>query len=522
MNEQITIFYSWQSDLPSSDTRNVIEGGIKDAVKLLRDTVDIEPDRDTKGKTGSPDISQTIFSKIDECDIFVADVTAVTKIEKVDKDGRTRVKNIPNPNVMLELGYAVQVLGWENVICVLNSDYGSVEDMPFDIQKRRLTPFSLKGDDAKAKAKKYIKGIIQETVEGIIENGKRTKSGFSELKIGCLDEGKFVNYLVPLKVSESKQYKDLMCRNVKICKETIEIIKQYKIPHPEMESTKDSDNAAGSELQKAIKSLSESMSFGKEEKIEISEKDRRVFIKNAKSILNIDISLDDEIFYFGSLKKEFDILNNYEYVGDDIEINKYESFKFIKDTLFIMSIWQGYVKTFDDYILLPLVIENNSSITDEDIDVYVNIDANTVDVIYPSEYLIVDDMKGLEGVVYEEGIIETILKRDESSLISYDSDISFDIEDSQAKLRASMGGINGYYGYDSEDYVRELKKYIATPMLGKNNEFSFHINQLRAYENKWLGASLLLRPKDINYGISYSIKSRKSDGSLSGTINYKK
>lgn len=80
-NSQITIFYSWQSDLPGSETRNIIQDAIKDAVKLLRDTVDIEADRDTKGEYGSPDIAQTIFSKIDDCDIFIADVSAVCQYE---------------------------------------------------------------------------------------------------------------------------------------------------------------------------------------------------------------------------------------------------------------------------------------------------------------------------------------------------------------------------------------------------------------------------------------------------------
>lgn len=83
-DSQITIFYSWQSDLPGSDTRNIIQDSIKDAVRLLRDTVDIEADRDTKGKFGSPDIAQTIFSKIDDCDIFVADVSAVCQYETID------------------------------------------------------------------------------------------------------------------------------------------------------------------------------------------------------------------------------------------------------------------------------------------------------------------------------------------------------------------------------------------------------------------------------------------------------
>ena len=63
-DSQITIFYSWQSDLPGSDTRNIIQDSIKDAVRLLRDTVDIEADRDTKGEFGSPDIAQIIFQRL--------------------------------------------------------------------------------------------------------------------------------------------------------------------------------------------------------------------------------------------------------------------------------------------------------------------------------------------------------------------------------------------------------------------------------------------------------------------------
>ena len=57
---------------------------------MLRDTVDIEADRDTKGEFGSPDIAQIIFSKIDDCDIFIADVSAVCQYETIDKDGNKK------------------------------------------------------------------------------------------------------------------------------------------------------------------------------------------------------------------------------------------------------------------------------------------------------------------------------------------------------------------------------------------------------------------------------------------------
>ena len=53
-----------------------------------------------------------------------------------------------------------------------------------------------------------------------------------------------------------------------------------------------------------------------------------------------------------------------------------------------------------------------------------------------------------------------------------------------------------------------------------NNEFTFSIGSLRAKEKKWIGPALLLKPLVESFEIKYSIKSKKSDGSLNGTISY--
>ena len=74
-------------------------------------------DKDTQGRTGSPDIVQSIFSKIDACDLFIADVSIVNKYASLDGAEGKPVKYSPNPNVLIELGYAVKVLGWDRVIC---------------------------------------------------------------------------------------------------------------------------------------------------------------------------------------------------------------------------------------------------------------------------------------------------------------------------------------------------------------------------------------------------------------------
>src|SRR3989344_4824977 len=117
-----TAFYSWQSDLSNGTNRTLIETALKEAAKAIEsdESIDIEPaiDRDTQGAPGSPDIANTIFKKIEGADAFVADISIVMK-------SRKRIS--PNPNVLIELGYALKTLGHEKVIMVFNEAYGKKE-----------------------------------------------------------------------------------------------------------------------------------------------------------------------------------------------------------------------------------------------------------------------------------------------------------------------------------------------------------------------------------------------------------
>jgi hypothetical protein len=78
---------------------------------------------------GSPAIAQTILEKIDQCSLFLCDVTFIARA--------TNGRALPNPNVLIELGYAVARKGWERIICVMNEEYGGPSKLPFDLQHRR-------------------------------------------------------------------------------------------------------------------------------------------------------------------------------------------------------------------------------------------------------------------------------------------------------------------------------------------------------------------------------------------------
>ena len=149
------IFYSWQSDLSNKSNRGFLESCIKDALKelSLSELYDIEfsIDKDTMNETGTPHIAETIFRKIEKSKLFIADVSIINS----DYSGR----KAPNPNVLIELGYAAKVLGWDKIICIFNTDFGSFDDLPFDIKFRRPLTYSLEGKIKNDEKKRIIQAI---------------------------------------------------------------------------------------------------------------------------------------------------------------------------------------------------------------------------------------------------------------------------------------------------------------------------------------------------------------------------
>lgn len=148
MTKARTVFYSWQSDRPSRANRGFIGDALDRVAEDIRadDTLAIEPvvDRDTAGVPGSPAISDTILEKIARSDIFVADVSLITPPDAS--------RPSPNPNVLLELGYAIREMGWDRIVMVMNTTYGPVEQLPFDLRGRRVAQYSLPDSPGEPKA----------------------------------------------------------------------------------------------------------------------------------------------------------------------------------------------------------------------------------------------------------------------------------------------------------------------------------------------------------------------------------
>ena len=167
-----TVFWSWQSDLSPSLTKDFIKGALVEALDTVAQELDLESadrleiDHDTKGEAGLVEIVTTIFNKIDDCQVFVADITPVAEIKT-----ETSTKKVPNPNVMIELGYALREVGYRRVITVANLAFGGKpEELPFDLRHRRGAITYTLADIKDPSKDKVRKGLVKELVSALKTN----------------------------------------------------------------------------------------------------------------------------------------------------------------------------------------------------------------------------------------------------------------------------------------------------------------------------------------------------------------
>jgi hypothetical protein len=155
VDPRMKIFWSWQSDTPGNIGRHFVRGALKSAIEILKQAPEIEEplaresrealhlDQDRSGVPGSPDLVRTILAKIEQSSVFIGDVTSVGASVNA-------TKKIINPNVAIELGYALHALTDRALLMVMNEHYGQREDLPFDLRHKagpilfRLAPDALK------------------------------------------------------------------------------------------------------------------------------------------------------------------------------------------------------------------------------------------------------------------------------------------------------------------------------------------------------------------------------------------
>ena len=161
------VFYCWQDHLDPSLNRFLIRDSLNRAIadvqQELPDTLDcsIRLDQATDGRAGSVDIANVILEKIRDCSMVVADVTPVLKDVE---NGRY----YPNPNVMLELGYAARSRGWHRINCLFNFSHAGPEQLPFDIRHRRVSGFRCGSRGERAEARNRLTQLLVSAIRATI------------------------------------------------------------------------------------------------------------------------------------------------------------------------------------------------------------------------------------------------------------------------------------------------------------------------------------------------------------------
>ena len=147
--KKLKLFFSWQSDV--KDNHKTLGAALRKACDSIRseNDYDIIYDESTWARSGSPIIEAVVLEKIKACDLFIADLTPVSTTSR---------KDLPNPNVMMELGVAKASM-IDDVILLLYTGEIDTNRMPFDINHQRLTRYSADT------IKDYIRLMAQTAVE---------------------------------------------------------------------------------------------------------------------------------------------------------------------------------------------------------------------------------------------------------------------------------------------------------------------------------------------------------------------
>ncbi len=169
------VFFSYQSD--TKDNKEFIRNALSIVnLKLEIEGIHLIIDEGMRDVAGNPNLFDVMLNKGSVCDIFIADLTYVTKF----RNSAGFEKCIPNPNVMLELGHAWNFHKNEHTIFIQNNAYGESENLPVDLKGFRFPiNFTLEKDELSEQKTRINKELsrdlykaISSSIKSINENKK--------------------------------------------------------------------------------------------------------------------------------------------------------------------------------------------------------------------------------------------------------------------------------------------------------------------------------------------------------------
>lgn len=160
--EKVNLFFSWQSDVPSIKVN--ISDNIKKAIREYnQEQTDYEVmyTTDNRGEAQHDKIEDNVLANIKNSAIFVADITPLICYKEK--------KYLLNPNVLIELGFAMRQMNIGKQIVLVAKSYADIPQiditkLPFDINHNsiKLNPDS-----------NYFKHRISDCCKYLQQNGIR-------------------------------------------------------------------------------------------------------------------------------------------------------------------------------------------------------------------------------------------------------------------------------------------------------------------------------------------------------------
>lgn len=523
--KEFNIFFSWQSDLPSGQTKAFIEKVLAEVKKELQSDIIVNIDEATRNTFGSPDIVQSVFEKIEQSDLFIADVSIVGCYEIVpdDDDEEPEQNYIPNSNVMLELGFAAGTLSWDRIICLANTKYGKIDDLPFDLNHRRVTGYCFdKG--TKDGERKRLTEIIKNTVIEYV--GKPLpKKNYSYHVVGGynLFGNQMADSIVPLNEFAFAKYdKNTKAKIDRVCS-LIEQISNIHLEHkPKEQDVVIPEDLTISEITKDpiySKTFEKAISFTNSVVATIDQENIEKQIKKY-----CDVNIPNDFFDIGDLRigTTFAQIIGSSLIGSNEEKHKYELIEKLEAVFTELDIRYFYKEIFKDVLIIPLAIRNVSKKNDERLEIVLSVENGKG--IRPTKSFFDNAYRGLEGTVHDLELVKELLHLPERPNIKFDSSLLSMADNSEVPHFISP--VLDFWSKEpestEEDYEEDLKEYVQDFDEETENVYTFSIGALRPGETLWLDRVILVKPEEMKKRImiNYSIKSENTTGNLSGTIDY--
>ncbi|MCG8411162.1 MAG: nucleotide-binding protein, partial [Bacteroidales bacterium] len=142
------VFFAYQSDIEEIYSK----GFIKEAFYIVisefkKERINIELDFGMRKSPGNTILIDEMLRKSRESDLVIVDMTFTSAkewldAEIIDEDDKCKWISIPkgdrkpspNPNVLLETGYAWSQKGFERTVLLMNIAFGSADELPVDLK----------------------------------------------------------------------------------------------------------------------------------------------------------------------------------------------------------------------------------------------------------------------------------------------------------------------------------------------------------------------------------------------------